>query len=193
MPKNHPTDSKEPAPKTIKRAPKATRKQTNSEGRKWNGQEGGGPGRPKGSTLDPRWKLTPNQMDLAERILTVETDDGFFPASIAELAHKVGSDRQYVREMLRRDNFQAYINHMLLSDGIMLEMSFWRGMQLGLQVGDPKVLQLYANMTGKITKREMPTIKVELIAPDGSRQSLPMYTDDIIDAEIIEDEIDETE
>jgi hypothetical protein len=181
--------------KTSGKLVRATRKQLNPEGeekRKWNGMEGGGPGRPKGSTLDETWKLTPNQMDLCRRIIEATNDEGFFPASITALARDVDTDPKYLREMLRREKFQAYLNYLLLQNGIMLEMAFWRGMQLGLQAGDSKVLQLYAQMTGKIQKKEATAIKVELIAPDGSRTELPTYKDeDIVDAEVVEDEVDE--
>lgn len=146
-------------------------------------------GRPKGSVVDKRWGLTAGQMILAQTILDVETTDGFFPSSITELARKTKTDRHYLREMLRREKFQRYLNHLMTTDGIMLEISFWRGMQLGLQVGDPKVLQLYANITGKVQKREMPVVKVKLVGPGGEEFALPMYTDDpnVIDAEVIEE------
>jgi hypothetical protein len=63
-------------------------------------------------------------------------------------------------------------------------------MQLGLSVGDAKVMDLYARMTGKIAKKEAASLKVELVSPDGTRMALPTYTDDedIEDAIIIEDE-----
>jgi hypothetical protein len=180
-----------------KKLVRATRKQLNPEGeekRKWNGMEGGGPGRPKGSTLDPTWKLTPNQMDLCRKIIEATNEEGFFPASLTALARDVDTDPKYLREMLRRDKFQAYLNHLLLQNGIMLEMAFWRGMQIGLTVGDARVLQLYAQMTGKIAKKESTALKVELVAPDGSRTQLPVYKDeDIVDAEVIEDDEDEVD
>lgn len=169
---------------------RATRKQEPDKP-KWNGMEKGGPGRPKGSTLDKVWKLTPRQMEIAQKIIDVEGEGGLFPARVTELADKVGADRMYVRKLLRREDFQRYLNHLLLQDGIMLEISFWRGMQLGLQVGDARVLDLYARMTGKIAKQEAPVLKVELVAPDGSVTSLPAYTDsEIEEAIIIEDEDD---
>jgi len=191
MPKKE-SAHQEKSPKKIK-APRSTRKQLNPEGeekRRWNEQEGGGPGRPKGSTLDEVWKLTPNQMALAVRVVEATNKDGLFPASITQLAKTVKTDPTYMREMLRRDDFQRYLNYLLLNEGIMLEMAFWRGMQLGLQVGDSKVLHLYAMMTGKIAKKETPTLKVELVAPDGSRMELPTYTDEpeVIDVEVIEDD-----
>lgn len=171
---------------------RATRRQTNPEKKKWNNMEGGGPGRPKGSTLDKKWKLTPNQMALAESVLTATNKDGFFPDSIVALARRVKTDPQYLRNLLRRDEFQKYLSHLLVSDGIMLEMSFWRGMQLGLQVGDPKVLQLYANMTGKIRKNEAPQVKVLLVGPDGEQFALPMYAEsEITDAEVVEENFDD--
>ncbi len=176
-----------------KKAARATRKQTGKK-KKFSGMDGGGPGRPKGSTLDKVWKLTPRQMEIAELMMEVETRDGFFPSSVTELAKEINTDRTYVRDLLRREDFQRYINHLLISDGIMLEMSFWRGMSLGLQVGDAKVLQLYAQMTGKISKKETPQLKVELVSPDGTRLALPMYEaedDTIIDADVVEEDDDD--
>lgn len=172
-----------------KKVSRATRKQTGKK-KKFSGIEGGGPGRPKGSTLDKQWGLTPRQMEIAELMMEVETNDGFFPKSVTELAKAIKADRTYVRELLRRDDFQKYINHLLVADGIMLEMSFWRGMQLGLQVGDSKVLQLYAQMTGKIAKKEAPQLKVQLVSPDGSTVALPLYEDekDIIDIDAVEED-----
>ncbi len=167
---------------------RATRKQT-GEKEKFSGMEGGGPGRPKGSTLDKVWKLTPRQMEIGELMMDVENSDGFFPSSVTELAKKIGADRTYVRDLLRRQDFQNYLNHLLLADGMMLELSFWRGMSLGLQVGDAKVLQLFAQMTGKIAKNEAPNVTVELVSPDGSRVALPMYEEeDIQDADIVEED-----
>ena len=177
-------------PSGKKKVARATRKQTGQKKKKFSGMDGGGPGRPKGSTLDKQWGLTPRQMEIAELMMEVETTDGFFPGSVTALAKEIGADRTYVRELLRRDDFQKYINHLLLSDGIMLEMSFWRGMQLGLQVGDSKVLQLYAQMTGKIAKKEAPQLKVQLVSPDGSTVALPLYEEeeDIIDVDAIEED-----
>ena len=74
----------------------------------------------------------------------------------------------------------------------MLEMSFWRGMQLGLQVGDARVLHLYAQMTGKIHKSEQPTLQVQIVSPGGETLAIPQYTDgEVEDAIIIEDEPDD--
>jgi len=192
MPKKtsmHPDSVKGKAKRKIVK--RSTRKQV-GEKPKWNGQEGGGPGRPKGSTLDKVWGLTPRQMDIAERIIHVNTESGLFPHNATELADKVGADRRYVQRLLRRADFQKYLTFLLLQDGIMLEMSFWRGMQLGLSVGDSKVLDLYARMTGKIAKNEATSLKVELVSPDGTRMALPTYSDDEIeDAIIIEDDIEE--
>lgn len=172
------------------KAERATRKQTVKK-KKFSGMDGGGPGRPKGSTLDKEWKLTPRQMEIAELMMEVETNDGFFPKSVTELANAIKTDRTYVRELLRREDFQRYVNHLLLSDGIMLEMSFWRGMQLGLQAGDSKVLHLYAQMTGKITKKDAPQLKVEIVSSDGSRLALPIYEEEekrIIDVDVVEED-----
>lgn len=173
-----------------KKVTRATRKQT-GEKQKFSGMDGAGPGRPKGSTLDKEWKLTPKQMKIAEDMMEVETSDGFFPSSVAELARKIGANRAYVRDLLRREDFQRYVNYLLNTDNIRLEMSFWRGMALGLQVGDSKVLHLYAQMTGKIERSKASNIKVELVSPDGTRLALPMYeeAEDIIieDADVIEE------
>lgn len=146
-------------------------------------------GRAKGSKLDPKWKLTEYQMEIAQATLEATNRNGLFPASVSELARIIGADPMYVRNLLRNEKFQAYINHILVSDGIMLEMSFWRGMQLGLQVGDAKVLQLYANITGKIAKKEAPNIKITLLGPKGEEMALPMYRDPEVEEEDIEDAI----
>ncbi len=62
-------------------------------------------------------------------------------------------------------------------------------MAIGLQVGDPKVLTLYARMTGKISKEQNNKLQIEIISPDGTRLSLPQYgNDEIVDADVIEDE-----
>lgn len=172
-------------------SPRATRKQTIKKPVR-KGQYDGtpGPGRPKGSTLDPVWRLTKKQMEIANGMLEVETENGLFPTSIQELARQLGTDKSYVRNLLRREDFQKYLNHLLTENNIFLEMQFWRGMSLGLQVGDSKVLTLYARMTGKIAKAEQQKLQVEIISPDGSRIALPQYAaeDDIIDAEVIEDD-----
>lgn len=181
--------SKKTVHKKNPKKPRATRKQTNVEKRKWNGQEGGGPGRPKGSALDETWKLTPRQMAMAQAVVEATVENGLFPSSIAELARAIGHNKDYLRKMLLRDDFHAYMNHLLIADGVMLEVSFWRGMAVGMQAGDAKVLHLYAQMTGKVQKKEAPKLKVEIITPEG-RQALPVYEDDgeIEDAEVIEDE-----
>jgi hypothetical protein len=184
MPKKESMHLETKSKKVVRRA---TRKQQ-GEKKKWNGQEGGGPGRPKGSTLDKTWRLTPRQMEIAQKIIDATNSDGLFPSSITQLAKSIGAEKHYVRELLRRETFHKYLTYLLLQDGIMLEVSFWRGMQLGLQVGDARVLQLYAQMTGKIAKKEAPVLKVELISPDGSRTALPAYTDEIEDAIVVEEE-----
>jgi len=181
----HPEVVKGEAKRKIVR--RATRKQQ-GEKAKWNGQKTGGPGRPKGSVIHKKWGLTPYQMEIARKMIEATNKDGLFPSNISQLADFVGAERKYVRNLLRRDNFHAYLTHLLLQQGIWMEVSFWRGMQMGLQVGDPKVLQLYAQMTGKIAKQEAPILKVELISPDGSRQALPAYTDDDIEDAIIIEE-----
>lgn len=173
--------------KGVVKKPRATRKQTNVEKRRWNGQEGGGPGRPKGSTLDKKWKLTPGQMSMARAIVEASVQGGLFPGSVAELSRAIGFKKEYVRKMLLREDFHAYINHLLISEGIMLEVSFWRGMAIGMQAGDPRVLQLYAQMTGKIQKKEAPKLRVEIVSPEGERTALPVY-EDIEDAEVIEED-----
>jgi hypothetical protein len=169
---------------------RSTRKQTNTEKKKWNGQEGGGPGRPPGK-VDPEFGLTANQMKIAEKMIEAENENGFFPGSISELARSVGKDRHVVRDLLRREDFQRYLNYLLVQDGVMLELSFWRGMAIGLQAGDSKVLDLYAKMTGKIQKNAAPKLQVEIVAPDGERLALPTYSEEemeIVDAEVIEDD-----
>lgn len=189
----------EPDIKT-KKPKRATRKLTNPEGeekRKWNGQEGGGPGRPPGSTQKNKWGLTPSQMKTAEKIIAATNKDGLFPASVQQLARAIKEEPKRVRDLLRRENFHAYMTHLLLEEGIMLEVAFWRGMQLGLQVGDARVLHLYAQMTGKIQKNAQPTLQVQIVSPDGETLAIPQYTDtegeEIEDAIVIEDEPDEYE
>lgn len=174
------------------KSPRGTRRTINPDGARVK-RSSKNAGRPKGTTLDPVWKLTEYQMEIAQATLEATNRHGLFPASIAELARSIGADTMYVRNLLRNEKFQAYINHILVSDGIMLEMSFWRGMQLGLQAGDPKVLHLYATITGKIAKKEAPNIKITLLGPKGEEMALPMYRDqeeseDIEDAIIISEE-----
>lgn len=141
-------------------------------------------GRQPDSALHPEWKLTPRQMEIAEAMVQAKSKKGF-PTSVAELARQLDADDKYIRGLLKRETFQAYLNYLLAMDGIVLETAFWKGMQLGLQVGDPKVLSLYATMTGKIQKQEAPKVVVEIRSPD-QQLALPRY-EDVEDAEVIED------
>jgi hypothetical protein len=132
-------------------------------------------------------------MVTAQKIIDATNKDGLFPSSVQQLARTIKEDPKRVRDLMRRTNFQEYLNHLLLQDGIMLEMSFWRGMQLGLQVGDARVLHLYAQMTGKIHKSDQATLQVQIVSPDGETLAIPQYTDEQIeDAIIIEDDGDES-
>ncbi len=148
-----------------------------------------GPGRPPGSTLDKTWKLTPNQMAVADAIIDAGMDEGLFPSSVNDVVKITGRTSRYVRDLLRRDDFQAYFNWLLSTEGVILEGAFWRGMALGLSVGDVKVLELYARMTGKITVgiKKDTHLTITVKSPDGA-PALPAYTKDIIEAEIISDE-----
>lgn len=147
-----------------------------------------GPGRPKGSTLDKTWRLTPNQMKVAEVIIDAGMNEGLFPSSVVDVVKLTGRTSRYVRDLLKREDFQAYFNWLLSTEGVILEGAFWRGMALGLSVGDVKVLELYARMTGKIAAAKKDTkIEITVKSPDGA-PALPAYTKDIIEAEIISDE-----
>ena len=150
-----------------------------------------GPGRPKGSTIQPSG-LTPNQERIAHDILDVELKDGIFPASVAQLGRATATDPKVIRALLRREDFQKYMADLLKTEGVVLEGAFWRGMALGLQVGDPKVLDLYARMSGKIKQEKAQAkLTIEIKSPDG-QAALPMYTldeeGDIVDAELVGEE-----
>lgn len=135
-----------------------------------------GPGRPKGSTLDPQWRLTPNQMRIAEAMLDKELEDGIFPASVKDVSQLTGADPAYVRKLLKRKEFQDYLFELLKLEGVILEGAFWRGMALGLSVGDVKVLELYAKMTGKVVQKQEARLEITLKSPEG-RALLPEYVD----------------
>lgn len=145
-------------------------------------------GRPKGSTLDKKWRLTPNQMAAAEAIVELSLEEGMFPASAQQVAKLVGLRPAYVRTLLKKPEFQEYFNWLLSAEGVVLEGAFWRSMALGLSIGDVKVMELYARMTGKIAKAEKDT-KVEVVikAPEGTT-ALPSWNKDVIEAEVVSDE-----
>lgn len=167
------------------KAPRDTRQQTNPKPK--SKKRKAGPGRPKGSKLDPETRLTPNQMRIAEKMLSAELETGLFPASVSEVARVSGSDPGYIRDLLKRKEFQDYLFKLLELEGVVLEGAFWRGLALGLQVGDSKVLELYAKMTGKITNRSESKIEVEIkgVGADGSIQPLDWSDPDIVDAEVV--------
>jgi hypothetical protein len=168
-------------------APRKTRQQTNTMPRSKKGKAG--PGRPKGSVVSKETGLTPNQERIAEAMLSKELEDGIFPASVGDIAKLTGSDPKYVRDLLKRPEFQSYLLSLLELEGVVLEGAFWRGMALGLQVGDSKVLELYAKMTGKITNRTESKIEVEVVAPGHSTPVLAWDDGgEIVEADIIEPE-----
>ena len=147
-----------------------------------------GPGRPKGSILLESG-LTPTQEAVAEAIVDAEMKDGLWPASVKDIVAVTGRTSQYVRKLLKRDDFQQHLNSLLKIEGVILEGSFVRGIQLGLQVGDPKVLDLYARMTGKIHPVKKETkVEVVVTSPDG-QTALPEYpADEVIEAEVVDEQ-----
>ena len=155
----------------------------------WNSStDPAGPGRPKGSSPDPKYGLTPNQMDLAERILKAEMEEGMFPVSISQLAKSVKVETRKLRDLMQREGFQKYMNDLLRSDGYVVESTFWRSLALGVQVGDVRCLELYAKITGKLsTGKGSGKLTVEIKAPDGMA-ALPKFEADeeIEEAEIVE-------
>lgn len=146
-----------------------------------------GPGRPKGSVVSKETGLTPNQERIAEKMLGAELESGLFPASVSQVAQLTGSDPKYVRDLLRRKEFQDYLFKLLELEGVVLEGAFWRGLALGLSVGDSKVLELYAKMTGKITARTESKIEVVVKGVEGA--PVLDWRDDpnIIDVEPVEE------
>lgn len=167
---------------------RASRKQTRSKPEEQNKP---GPGRPKGSSIQPSG-LTPNQESIAHQILDAELDNGLFPVSVAQLGRITRTDPKYLRRLLKRDDFQKYMTEILKTEGVVLEGAFWRGMALGLQIGDAKVLHLYASMTGKIkSEKSQAKLTIEIKSPDGM-EALPRYSidsdGDIVDAEVVEDD-----
>jgi hypothetical protein len=169
--------------KSKSKAPRSTRAAANPEAKK-KGYKAG-PGRPKGSTIQESG-LTPNQEKIAQDILEAELKNGLWPASVKELVEATGKSSKTIRDLLRRDDFQAYLFKLLELEGLMLEGAFWRGLALGLQTGDVKVLELYARMTGKIKPVQKET-KVEVQIKGVEGVQLPEYTGDVIDAEVVEE------
>lgn len=178
-------DASERGAKSKTKAARSVRKATRKKG-----NYKPGPGRPKGSKKDPETGLTPNQMDIAQQMLEAELSSGLFPSTVREVADVTGKDPATIRNLLKRKEFQAYLFKLLELEGVVLEGAFWRSMALGLQAGEPKVMDLYAKMTGKITKQEEKKVEVVISAPDGQAMALPHYEGDaqeeIVDAEVIE-------
>ena len=83
-------------------------------------------------------------------MLEAELKNKLFPATVREVSDVTGKDPATIRNLLKKPEFQAYLFQLLELEGVVLEGAFWRSMALGLQVGDSKVMQLYAQMTGKI-------------------------------------------
>ena len=146
-----------------------------------------GPGRPKGSTLNKETGLTPNQERIAHKMLEAELESGLFPSSVAQVAKVSGTQPGYVRDLLKRKTFQNYLFKLLELEGLVLEGAFWRGMALGLSVGDSKVLELYAKMTGKITNKTETKLEVSIKGIEGTAGALDWGDGDIVDAEVVED------
>lgn len=168
-------------------APRKTRQQTNPTPKSKKRLKAG-PGRPKGSAIDPDTKLTPNQMRIAEKMLEAELESGLFPASVAEVARVSGTKPDYVRALLKRKEFQDYVFKLLELEGVVLEGAFWRGLALGLQVGDSRVLELYAKMTGKITNRSETKIEVQIKGAGEVGPALDWSDSEVIDVKAIEEE-----
>ena len=135
--------------KTKKKAARSVRKATRKKIK-----HKAGPGRPVGSKVSKTTGLTPNQEGIAHKMLEAELQSGLFPATVREVATVTGKDPTNIRKLLKRPEFQKYLFTLLELEGVVLEGAFWRSMALGLQVGDSKVMQLYAQMTGKIKKQE---------------------------------------
>lgn len=170
------------------KAPRKTRQQTDT--RQKTKKRKAGPGRPKGSIVSQETGLTPNQERVAEKMLEAELESGLFPSSVAQVAKVSNSDPKYVRELLKKEAFQKYVMKLLELEGVVLEGAFWRGMALGLSVGDSKVLELYAKMTGKITNKTETKIEVEIKGTEGAPK-LDWVDSEVIDAEVIEPEEEE--
>ena len=164
--------TKATAPRATRAVVRKTKQVKKSSGRK--------PGK-----VSKEWGLTPNQMRIARRMLDAELKGGMIPSSVQQVAKVSGSDPKYVRNLLKRQEFQRYLNHLLGLEGVVLEGTFWRGLALGMQIGDIKALELYAKMTGKIDKTRDTKIEVVVISPDG-QPALPFY--DAEEAEIVEEE-----
>ena len=161
------------APRATRALLRKTKQVKSSSGRK--------PGK-----IDKEWGLTPNQMRIARRMLDAELKGGMIPSSVQQVAKVTGSDVKYIRDLLKRQSFQKYLNHLLGLEGVVLEGTFWRGLALGMQIGDIKALELYAKMTGKIDTKRDDKIEITVISPDG-QPALPIYVA-AEEAEIIPEE-----
>lgn len=147
-------------------------------------------GRPKGSTVNRDTGLTKSQESIAHKMLSAELKTGVFPASVADVVKMTGRNPSTIRALLRKKEFQDYLAELLKAEGVVLEGAFWRGLALGMQVGDIKTLELYARMTGKIAPvKQEKKIEITVKSPDGL-EALPTYAvdedGDIIDAEVVE-------
>lgn len=165
--------------KSVTKAKRSTRAAANPENKKRNYKPG--PGRPKGSTVQESG-LTPNQEKIAQQMIEAELDTGLWPASVKELSEATGQPAHKIRELLKRTDFQTYLLKLLELEGVVLEGAFWRGLALGLQSADVKVLELYARMTGKIKPLQKES-KVEVTIKGADGLQLPEY----VDAEVVEE------
>ncbi len=168
---------------TLGKAPTSAKKATRKKG-----NYKAGPGRPLGSKKDETG-LTPNQKGIARKMLEAELSNGMFPATVREVVEVTGKNAPTIRALLKRKDFQNYLWSLLEDEQIILEPAFWRSMALGLQVGDQKVMALYAQITGKIQKHEEKKVEVTIVAPAGQTAIMPVYEGDageIIEAEVVE-------
>lgn len=137
--------------------------------------------------------LTDKQKSIAEKLVEFElSDERPITLSVAALARHMGEEPTYVRRLFKRSDFQAYLVHLLGSESMVQEGLFWRGMAIGLSVGDPQVMRLYAQVTGKIKKEEKKdSVKIFVVGPDGS-EIMPVTSVDK-DGDIVEmEELDGT-
>ncbi|MEK0325102.1 MAG: hypothetical protein QQN63_05295 [Nitrosopumilus sp.] len=115
------------------------------------------------------YKLTDKQREIAEKLVSFELDtDSHLVLSVAALARGLGENVHYIRKVFRMPDFQRYMMELLGNESIVQESLFWRGMAIGLGLGDPQIMRLYAQVSGKIKKEEKKeTTKIVIVGPDG--------------------------